>query len=183
MRTVARGGLHYNAPNMPIERKGIAMESQTMRGRWGLIGGALGAVALMAVALGGCASGALNGGFTITDGSVEVSGAELVVSLECDDATGYEWGETLSGDGLEFDGVEQKSDADNPEGSGNTVGYDVFSFTGAGAGDQTITFTYAAADSPADESKTVTLTTSTNGAGQMTSVKATGSDGSTGSIG
>ena len=155
------------------------MKRGRMSVRMMLCGCALGITALMAV---GCAPAASTGGYTISDGSIDVSGSSLTVTLESDPATGYEWDEMIVGDGVEFGDDEQQSNEGNPEGDENTVEYDTFLFTGTSEGTQTITFNYVAPDVPDGDVKTVTIDTKTNASGQFIEVNATGSDGSSGSF-
>lgn len=131
------------------------------------------ALALGITCLTGC--GGSQAGYSITDGSVDVNGSTLTVSLNCEDAENFEWTEVAEGDGIEFEGMEHQ---DN-----NGTGQDVFVFKGTGQGDQSITFTYGPkeADDSTMEKLEVKMSTVTDGSGNFTSTQTTASDGSTGS--
>lgn len=100
----------------------------------------------------------------IAEGSAEFSQGDLVVKLDANPTTGYEWTFQIDGSAVQPDGSAVQPDGDEfvPASDGaqpktGEGGVHTFNFKADGSGEATLTFTYARSWEASDSDKTVVL--------------------------
>ena len=79
----------------------------------------------------------------IAEGSAEFSQSNLVVKLDANPTTGYEWTFQIDGSAVQPDGDEFVPASDGAQPKTGVGGVREFNFKADGSGEATLTFTYA----------------------------------------
>ena len=79
----------------------------------------------------------------IAEGSAEFSQSNLVVKLDANPTTGYEWTFQIDGSAVQPDGDEFVPASDGAQPKTGEGGVHTFNFKADGSGEATLTFTYA----------------------------------------
>ena len=79
----------------------------------------------------------------IAEGSAEFSQGDLVVKLDANPTTGYEWTFQIDGSAVQPDGDEFVPASDGAQPKTGEGGVHTFNFKADGSGEATLTFTYA----------------------------------------
>lgn len=93
----------------------------------------------------------------IAEGSAEFSQGDLVVKLDANPTTGYEWTFQIDGSAVQPDGDEFVPASDGAQPKTGEGGVHTFNFKADGSGEATLTFTYARSWEASDSDKTVVL--------------------------
>ena len=93
----------------------------------------------------------------IAEGSAEFSQGDLVVKLDANPTTGYEWTFQIDGSAVQPDGDEFVPASDGAQPKTGEGGVHTFNFKADGSGEATLTFTYARSWEASDSDKSVVL--------------------------
>lgn len=106
----------------------------------------------------------------LSDGSAQFSQGDLVVKLDANPTTGYEWTFQIDGDAVQPDGDEFIPASDGSQPKTGEGGVHEFRFKAEGSGEASIAFTYARSWETTDDDKTVVLGVTVE-SGQFTKVE------------